>query len=670
MKPAFALRFPHLVGLSVLLLVLFGAGFFVYYSSERSIDRANSRRYQSQLLAHELRQTSDDLTRMVRSFVATRDPRYRQWFHDILAIRDGQLPLPPNYQRIYWDFLTAGVEAPGGLGTVKRSLLDRMKDAGFTEQELALLRVAKQRPDRLTEVEGRAMELAGTDPVRQAQAQDLVYNGAYLGAKAAIMGPIDEFMAAVDRRTADEVQAALGRTQGLALVLVLIALAFTASLWASYRVLGRLLGVPPEGVRSRIEALGRGDFSPPPGPGSKGPDSVAGWLERTRLRLKQAYEELTTARDQAEAANRAKGTFLATMSHEIRTPLNGIIGIHYLLENTKLDPEQRLLLGNSQASATHLLQILNDVLDLSKIEADRLELEPLPFDLGTLVQEVSETFGTLARQKGLEFRQKFPGAPIPRLLGDALRLRQVLGNLAANAVKFTETGGIDLTVDGWPEGDHWRVAISVDDTGVGVPEGARDELFQPFHQADGGTSRKFGGTGLGLSIARSLVEKMGGRLEYFPRVPMGSRFRMELSLTLAPGRPPAPEPPTGPGRNYPGRRVLVLEDHPMNRILLTKLLTRRGIAVVEASDGARALEETGKGHFDLAFLDLHLPGMDGFEVARRIRDRWGGELPLVACSAAVGEADREEAQRAGMQGFLEKPLVIADLDRVLERWLG
>ena len=134
---------------------------------------------------------------MVRSFVATRDPRYRRWFHDILAIRDGQLPLPPNYQRIYWDFLTAGVEAPGGLGTVKRSLLDRMKDAGFTEQELDLLRVAKQRSDLLTEVEGRAMELAGTDPVRQAQAQDLVYNGAYLGAKAAIMGPIDEVQAAL-----------------------------------------------------------------------------------------------------------------------------------------------------------------------------------------------------------------------------------------------------------------------------------------------------------------------------------------------------------------------------------------------------------------------------------------------------------------------------------------
>jgi signal transduction histidine kinase len=669
-KPS-PIRFPHLVGLSVLLLALFGTGFFFYYSSERSIDRANARRYQSLVLAHELRQTSDDLTRMVRSFVATGDPRYRQWFGDILAIRDGRLPLPPNYPRIYWDFLTAGIEPPGGRGTAARSLLARMKDAGFTDREFALVRVAKQRSDALALTETRAMELAaGPGSSQRSRAEDLVYSRDYLQAKAAIMEPIDEFLADVDQRTAGDVQAALSRTQALALVLILLGLAFTASLVAAYQVLRRVLGASPDQVRSRLEALGQGDFSPPTEAAGGNLESVAGWLERTRLRLKEDYDQLTAARDQAESANRAKGTFLATMSHEIRTPLNGIIGIQYLLENTALDPEQRLLLTNAQTSAAHLLQVLNDVLDLSKIEADRLDLEAQPFDPGRLVKDIADTFGPQARQKGLDFHVEAPGSPQPWVTGDQLRLRQVLGNLVGNAVKFTETGSVTLSADGHAEGDRWRLGWEVADTGVGIPEGARDQLFQPFQQADGGIARKFGGTGLGLSIAWRLVGRMGGRLTFTPVPGGGSRFRVEVALpvTGAPRTEPARAPASG--RTYPGKRILVLEDHPMNRMLLGTLLSRRGITVVEASEGARALDEVARGHLDLAILDLHLPGMDGFDVARQIRARWGNSLPLVACSAAVGDADRDEARAAGMDGFLEKPLVIAELDLVLERWLG
>lgn len=674
MIPSRSGGFSRLVLLTVSLLVGFGAVFAVYYQAERSIDEANERRYHSQLLADELRQSSDDLTTMVRAFVATGEPRYRAWFNEILRIREGKAPLPEHYHQIYWDFRLADRPQVAGPGTGRpaQGLLERMRLAGFTDEEMALLESSKDRSDHLTALENRAMDLA-SDPeeASKAQARSLVFGNDYFQAKADIMKPLDVFFEAVDRRTAGEVRGALEMARLLALVLVILGIGFVVSMVVTYQTLNQILGDRVDLVRSRIAALGMGDFHTAPARPTKYPESIAGWLEKTRQQLGDLYTQLTSARDQAESANKAKSTFLANMSHEIRTPLNGIMGINHLLEYTALDPEQKNLLEQSKTSATHLMQVLNDVLDLSKIEADRLDLEVEAFSPREVLTNLEAIFGPQARQKHLGFALHLPTLPLPRLMGDPLRISQVLGNLVGNAVKFTEEGRVDITVQGrvTPE-NRYNLEVSVDDTGIGIPVEVRDRLFQPFQQADGSITRRFGGTGLGLTIAKSLADRMGGVLILGDREGPGSRFTVTLPLPLAEESAPDPVTRYGPGHPlFPGCRVLVVEDHPMNRMLLATMLKRRQVTVVSVESGPEALDRLGQEAFDLAILDLHLPGMDGFEVCRRIRHTFGRALPVVACSAAVGDADKQQAREAGMDDFLEKPLVLAELDRVLSTWL-
>jgi len=516
------------------------------------------------------------------------------------------------------------------------------------------------------------MDLAALPgPDSQARAQAMVYGEAYQRAKVAIMGPLDAFLADVDRRTALEVHDALSRTQFLVVLLLLLGTLATVSLAATYRELNRILGARVDLVRERIAALGSGDFLSAPERPPVHPESVAGWLERTRLQLKHLYSQLTTARDQAESANRAKSTFLATMSHEIRTPLNGIIGINHLLGYTNLNPEQKTLLDQSQASAAHLMQVLNDVLDISKIEADRLDLEAESFEPKELLANLEGIFRPQALHKNLSFQIHLGESPLPDLMGDPLRISQILSNLIGNAIKFTDSGHIEVRVRGEPTRDLFLWTVEIEDTGIGVPPEMQDRLFQPFQQGDGSITRRYGGTGLGLSIAKRLVDRMGGTLTWEPGPTKGSRFVVSLPLLPSPGSETRSGPAVPGGHPvFPGRRVLVLEDHPMNRMLLTTLLSRRQITVIEAAEGSQALELLDKAMVDLAILDLHLPGMDGFEVGRAIRRRFGPGLPVVACSAAVGEEDKKQAREAGMVGFLEKPLVLAELDEVLLTWLN
>jgi PAS domain S-box-containing protein len=378
--------------------------------------------------------------------------------------------------------------------------------------------------------------------------------------------------------------------------------------------------------------------------------------------------EVEQAKRQVEAANRAKSAFLATMSHEIRTPLNGVLGLAQLLQDPALDDTRRaeyleLLVG----SARQLSGIVSDVLDLSKIEAGRMQIENVGFDLHGLLDAVFEASASLGRERGLAMRLVLaPGLP-QHVRGDPLRVRQIVANYLGNALKFTERGAITLAAAPSPAG---HVLLAVHDSGIGIAPAARERLFSAFAQADSSTTRRFGGTGLGLSICRDLAQQMGGEVGCESSEGQGSCFWAELPLPAdAQAAQRAPDGrATVPAQPLAGLRVLLAEDNPVNLLILRTSLERLGAAVLPAEDGQRALELARAEATTLhaVLMDLHMPVLDGLAATRALRaDARTAALPVYAVSAAVLEQERNDAGAAGMDGFLGKPVAEGELLRVL-----
>jgi PAS domain S-box-containing protein len=373
----------------------------------------------------------------------------------------------------------------------------------------------------------------------------------------------------------------------------------------------------------------------------------------------------------AEAATEAKSAFLANMSHEIRTPMNAVLGFSKLALETPLDRKQYEYISSIRRAAENLLNLINDILDFSKIEAGKLKLEVRPFKLQELLAEIERLFRTETRRKNLEFviedrtatRPGFPADGV--VVGDAMRLQQVLVNLVANAVKFTERGHIRLSVDlAAADGRGILLAAEVADTGIGINDQDRERLFQSFEQAELSTTRRFGGTGLGLTICKRLVEAMGGAISVSSEPGIGSTFRFSVALQLPDGQHRLPEPPPKRERNVSalrGRRLLVAEDNPINQQLALEFLQRAGAAVEIAENGREAVARATAGHYDAILMDIHMPQLDGLEATRILREQ-GLTLPILAVSADALGSHRSAALDAGCESYITKPI---DFDQLL-----
>ncbi|ATB70610.1 Autoinducer 2 sensor kinase/phosphatase LuxQ [Sulfurospirillum diekertiae] len=759
-----------------------------YNQAILQLESAYKMQHKSFVLANELRQSSDDLTRVARTYIVTGKMMFKKQFQTILDIRDGLIPRPKNYNRIFWDFYTLDGSEPVFDGNAI-SLKTLMKEAGFEQKELDLLYDSKAKSDQLTYLETKAMNaLVGIfedkdgnytvhkepDP---ALARSIMHSDEYHKAKIMIMKPIDHFLEAFEKRTKARILEAHERVKKLETyvsfviiaLIVLVLFSFTIILsriidpletlknamlqlakndmdtviptYKNHDEVGEmidtmtifkdnamklieseqknksLLDLAAEGIFG-LDAKGRIEFINPMGCSLLGYEhqetligkylyemtdsekmnqkstytqrmmlekiadmqfatkegvffpidyvstpmlNKKGYIEGavvvfSDITERKRYEEtLKKATEEAKAANHSKSVFLANMSHELRTPLNAILGFATLLCQSShlraVEKENAMIIENS---GKHLLELINEILELSKIEAGKIYIKPTTFDFYQSIATIQQMFQSRCEDKGLAFQIELDPS-VPRwIICDEQRLRQIIINLLGNAVKFTEDGSILLHVNF----SQNQLKIFVRDTGIGIDEKYTKSIFKPFEQIESDKYSK-SGTGLGLAITKELVERMGGSIELESTFGKGSTFRFWVDGEIPLEEPTlhVKEQPIQALISDTQKTILIVDDMPQNRFLIRQILEPFSFNLLEASDGLEAIEQATLHSVDLIFMDILMPKLDGLEATKRLKvSAVTKHIPIIIVSAHVFSEDKQEALSVGAHDFLQKPI--------------
>ena len=610
---------------------------------------AEAGRTTSYRLAEQMRESSEDLTTMVRLYVSTGEERYRQYFEQILAIRNGTAPRPKDYDASFWNRVlahgTAGVQYDP-----PKSLDQMMREAHFTDDEFAMLNASREISDGLARIETevihgvQALALKPDDAAYAARAQPLyqrLVGPEYFDYKSRIMQAVQRFITLVDERTLTRVQDLRVRhNELLRMQIALVAALFLVGLCA-FIAASRGLVRPLQRLIEVTQRIAAGEYGQRATRNSVRElaqlgahfNEMAAAVQSDIARRQEAERRALEAQAEAERANHAKGSFLANMSHEIRTPLNAVIGMSELLRDTRLDAEQHDYVETINGSGEHLLSVINDILDYTKVEAGMLELDEQVFDLRRTIEESLDLVAGKAAEKRLDLACEFAPETPEVVKADRGRVRQILVNYLSNAIKFTERGDVVVTISSTPlDAGRHLLRAAVRDSGIGIPADRRDRLFKSFSQVDASTTRRYGGTGLGLAICKRLAELMGGGVEVDSHPGLGSIF----SFTFAAGTDPGwRAPPRSDTAILAGKRLLVVDDNDTNRRILRNTAQEWGMRVVDTAFPAEALRMIEAGErFDLAALDYLMPEMDGVELGAAIRRHLDHEqLPLMLFSS-------------------------------------